>query len=80
VDALSFVGRGFRSHLHDHGGRHDVLSSSREDRCFRLALLDLVVHTACPCPRALSVIVLQARASVVMAFVGLLGFTGPGSF
>ena len=80
MDVLSFIDRGFRGLSHDHGSRRDVVAGSREDGCLPLALLDLIVYTACPLPRALGVEVLRARASVVIAFIGLIGFMGPGSF
>ena len=80
MNALSLVGRGFRGCLHDHGGHYDILAGSREDGCLPLALLDLIVYTACSLPHALSIEVLWARASIVAAFIGLIGFTGLGSF
>jgi hypothetical protein len=80
MDALSLVGQGFRGRLYDHGGRYDILASSWEDERLPLALLDLIVHTTCPRPRALSVEVLRARASVVAMFIGLISFMGPSSF
>ena len=80
MDALSLVGRGIRGHPHDHSYYHDILAESREDGHLPLALLDLIIHMACPCPRALSIKVLWARASIVAAFVGLISFTGHGSF
>ena len=80
MKALSLVGRGFRGHPHDHSGHHDILAGSREDRCVLLGLLDLIIYAAYPRPRALGVEVLRARASIVAAFVSLIGFMGPGSF
>jgi hypothetical protein len=72
MDALSLVDQGFKGRPHDHGGRRDIQASSREDGRLPLALLDLIIYTVCPCPRALGVIVLRARASVIAAFVGLI--------
>jgi hypothetical protein len=45
-----------------------------------LSLLDLIIHAACPHPRALSIKVLRAGAFVIVTFIGLTSFTGPGSF
>jgi hypothetical protein len=80
MDVLSLIGRGLRGRPHDHGGRCDVLAGSREDGCLPPARLDLIIHTTYPRPRAFSVKVLRARASVVTAFVGLISFTSPSSF
>ena len=80
MDTLPLIGRGFRGHPHDHGSCHDFLAGSREDGRIPLALLDLIIHMACPCPRAFIVEVLRARASIVVAFIGLISFMGPGSF
>ena len=80
MDALSFIGRRFRVHSHDHGGRYDIVARSREDMRLPLALLDLVVHAACLCPHVLRVEVLRARTSVVMVFICLLSFMSPSSF
>ena len=80
MDVLSLVDRGFRGHPHDHGSYHDVLAGSREDGRIPLALLDLIIDVACPCPCALGVEVWWARTSTGMMFIGLLGFTSLGSF
>ena len=80
MDAFSLASRGSKGCLHDHGGRYDVLAGSREDGCLPLALLDLIIHTASPCPCALNVEVLRARASLVAVLVGLISFTGLGLF
>jgi hypothetical protein len=74
------IGRGLRGHPHDHGGYRDILASSREDWRFPLTLLDLIIHTVCPCPCTLSIEVLRAGASVVVVCVGLISFPCPGSF
>ena len=80
MDMLSFIDQGLRGHSHDHGGRCDVLAGLREFRCLPPALLDLIVHLVCPRSHALGVEVLRARASIVVAFIGLISFMGPGSF
>ena len=80
MNALSLIGRGFRGRLHDHGGHCDVLSGSREDGCLPLALLDLIIYTACLCLRALSIEVVRARASIAASFIGLTSFIRLGSF
>jgi hypothetical protein len=56
MDAFSLVDQGFRGHPQDHGGRRDVLAGLRENGHLPLALLDLIIHTACP--RALDIKVL----------------------
>jgi hypothetical protein len=43
-------------------------------------MLDLIVHTVCPRSLTLGVEVLRARAFVVTVFVGLISFSGRGSF
>jgi hypothetical protein len=80
MDTLSLIGQGLRGHPYDHGGRCDILASSREDGCLPPALLDLIIHTSCPHPRAFSVMVLWVGASIVATFVGLISFMGPSSF
>ena len=80
VDALSFLSRWLRVRSHDHGGRCNILAGPREDGCLPPTLLDLIVHSACPRPRALGIEVLQARASVFVAFVGQISFLSHGSF
>jgi len=80
MDMLSLIDQGFRGHPHDHGGHYDILAGSREDGCLPLALLDLVIHTAYPRLRTLNIKVLQARASIITMLIGLISFTGPGSF
>jgi hypothetical protein len=79
MNALSLIGRGLKGRPYDQGGRHDIMAGSGEDRCLPLALLDLIIYSARPCPCDLSIEVLWDRASVVVAFIGLISFMGPGS-
>lgn len=51
---------------------------SGEDGCLPIAVLDLLIHMACPC--ALGIEVLWTRASAIMKFVGLVGLMNLGSF
>ena len=80
MDMLHLDNRGFRGHPHDHGGCHDILAILREDRRIPLTLLDLIIYMAHPCPRALSVEVLRARAFIIMVFIGLIRIIGPNPF
>jgi hypothetical protein len=79
VHMLSLIGRGLRSHSHDHGGRGDVLASSGEDRHLPLALLDLIVYAVCPHLCTLGVEGRWTKASDIVAFVDLLGFMSSDS-
>ena len=78
MNALSLIAHGFGSRSQDHGRCSDIVAGSGEDGCIPLAVLDLLVHMACPC--ALGVEVLWTRASAIVTFVGLVGLMNLGSF
>lgn len=80
MNVLPFIGRGLGRRPHDHGRRSDVLAASGEDRCLPLALLDLIIHMACPHMCALVVEVLWTRAFAIVTFVGPFSLKSFSSF